>query len=39
VARTIAELGEVDVLDLVLHNEVTEAGDWPSVTVYYARRR
>lgn len=35
VADSIAELGEVQVLDLVMHVEVTERGNWPSVTVYY----
>lgn len=35
VARTIDELGDVRVVDLVMHNEVTEDGNWPSITVYY----
>lgn len=35
VADSITDLGQVEVLDLVMHNEVTEDGDWPSVTVYY----
>ncbi len=37
VAKTIDELGEVRVVDLVMHNDVTEDGDWPSITVYYRR--
>jgi hypothetical protein len=36
VAGTIEELGEVEILDLVLHEEITPDGDWPSITVYYA---
>ena len=35
VADYIAELGDVQILDLVMHVEVTEHGNWPSVTVYY----
>jgi hypothetical protein len=35
VADTIAELGEVEILDLVMHVEVTEDGNWPSITAYY----
>ena len=37
VADTLAELGEVEVLDIVLRNEIRADGDWPSMTVYYAR--
>ncbi|MBF6127912.1 hypothetical protein [Nocardia brasiliensis] len=37
IAATLEELGQVSVQDLVLHNEVTAEGDWPSVTVYYTR--
>ncbi|KIA66430.1 hypothetical protein [Nocardia vulneris] len=37
IAATLEELGAVSVQDLVLHNEVTAEGDWPSVTVYYTR--
>ena len=37
VADTLSELGEVEVLDIVLRNGVRADGDWPSVTVYYAR--
>jgi hypothetical protein len=39
VADTIAELGEVDILDLVMHVEVTEDGNWPSITAYYTNDR
>lgn len=39
VADTIAELGDVDILDLVMHVEVTEDGDWPSITAYYRTNR
>ena len=35
VAGTIANLGDVDVHDLVIHVEVDEDGDRPSITVYY----
>ncbi len=35
VAGTVAGLGEVVILDLVMHIEVTELGDWPSITVYF----
>ncbi len=28
VAKTIEGLGEVDVLDIVMHTEITEQGDW-----------
>jgi hypothetical protein len=36
-ADSIDALGEVNLQDLVLHNEVTESGDWPSLTVYFHR--
>ncbi|MGW5385069.1 hypothetical protein [Nocardia sp. NPDC003963] len=36
VASSIERLGEVTVQDMVLHNEMTADGPWPSVTVYYA---
>lgn len=39
VAQTIEELGPVDVHDLVLHNEVTSAGNWYSITVYFDRNQ
>jgi hypothetical protein len=35
VAETIEGWGEVEILDLVLHNDITAAGDWPSITVYH----
>ncbi len=36
VATTIEELGQVEVYDLIMHNEITEDGtDWPSITVYF----
>jgi hypothetical protein len=39
VADTIEELGEVEVLDVVMHTEVTDDGDWHSLTVYFDHRR
>ncbi len=38
VASTIEELGPVTVADLILHNEVTAEGNWPSITVCYSKR-
>lgn len=38
VAESIEELGDIQVTDRVLHNEITADGDWPSITVYYAPR-
>ena len=35
VADSIEGLGEVEILDLVVHSEITADGDWPSITVYY----
>ncbi|GLX04382.1 hypothetical protein [Microbispora sp. NBRC 16548] len=36
VATTIEELGQVEVYDLIMHNEITDDGtDWPSITVYF----
>ena len=35
VADSITNLDQVEVLDLMMHNEVTEDGNWPSITVYY----
>ncbi|GGO05313.1 hypothetical protein [Microbispora bryophytorum] len=36
IATTIEELGQVEVYDLIMHNEVTDDGsDWPSITVYF----
>ena len=37
VARSIEDLGPVTVQDLILHNEITEDGDWYSVTVYFEK--
>lgn len=39
VADSIDRMGPLDVHDLVLHTEVTEDGDWHSITVYFHRRR
>lgn len=36
-AAEIRSLGEVDVLDITFHTEVTDDGDRPSFTVYYHR--
>ncbi|MET9027679.1 hypothetical protein ABZW96_18985 [Nocardia sp. NPDC004168] len=36
VAASIEELGDVSIQDLVLHNEITSDGVWPSITVYYS---
>jgi hypothetical protein len=35
VADTIEQLGQVTVLDLIMHTEVTEDGDWYSLAVYF----
>ncbi|MEU7691959.1 hypothetical protein OHB01_17755 [Microbispora hainanensis] len=36
VATTIEELGQIEVYDLIMHNEITDDGaDWPSITVYF----
>ena len=32
-------LGDVEVLDLIMHTEITEDGDWPNLTVYFVERR
>jgi hypothetical protein len=38
VAESLEQLGDVRVLDLVFHNELTDEGDdWPNLTVYYRR--
>ena len=39
VAEAIEALGEVEIQDLLLHTEVNEFGNWPSVTVYFHRDR
>jgi hypothetical protein len=36
-ADSIDALGEVEVQDLVMHTEVTENGDWHSLTVCFHR--
>jgi hypothetical protein len=38
VADSIDALGAVDVQDLVMHVEITDDGNWPSLTVYFHRR-
>jgi hypothetical protein len=38
-AQAIEALGAAEVQDLVLHAEVNEFGNWPSVTVYFRRDR
>ncbi|MFC3983000.1 hypothetical protein [Streptosporangium jomthongense] len=38
VADSIEELGDVEVHDVIMHNEITEDGDWPSLTVYFDYR-
>jgi len=37
VADTVESLGEIDVQDVMMHTEVTEDGDWHSLTVYFHR--
>jgi hypothetical protein len=37
IADSIDALGEVEVQDLVLHTEITEDGDWHSLTVCFHR--
>ncbi len=39
VADVIEEFGTGQIQDLVLHTEVNEFGDWPSITVYFHRGR
>jgi hypothetical protein len=36
-AEVIEAFGAVRILDLVLHTEVNEFGNWPSVTIYFRR--
>jgi len=38
VADSVERLGQINVQDLVLHNEITGDGSWFSITVYYYRR-
>lgn len=35
VAESVEELGDVDVVDPIRHNEVTDDGDWPSLSVCF----
>jgi hypothetical protein len=35
IAESIDQLGPVDVQDLILHEEITAEGPWPSITVYF----
>lgn len=35
-AMMIDGLGDVQVLDLVMHTELTEDEPWPAITVYYS---
>ncbi len=37
VASTIETLGPITVADLIMHNEPTAEGNWPSITVYYSK--
>jgi hypothetical protein len=37
VAESVEAKGPIAVHDLILHTEVTEAGDWHSLTVYFNR--
>lgn len=34
-ADIIESLGNVQVNDLIMHNEITADGDWPSLIVYF----
>jgi hypothetical protein len=36
VADTLDGIAGAEVMDLVLHNQINEHGDWYSLTVYYA---
>jgi len=36
-AAALDEFGAVEIQDLVLHREINEFGDWPSITVYFHR--
>jgi hypothetical protein len=37
VAEAIEAFGAAVILDLVLHTEVNEFGNWPSITIYFRR--
>jgi hypothetical protein len=36
VADTLDDIPDADVMDLILHDEITEDGSWYSLTLYYA---
>ena len=38
VAKTIETLGEVDILDIIMHSDIENSEDWPSFTVYYSKK-
>ncbi|WP_440082700.1 hypothetical protein [Streptosporangium sp. LJ11] len=38
VADSIEDLGDIEVHDVIMHNEIAEDGDWPSLTVYFDYR-
>jgi hypothetical protein len=37
VADVLEGSGAVEIQDLVLHTDINEFGDWPSITVYFHR--
>ena len=37
VAEAIEAFGAAEIQDLVLHMEVNEFGNWPSITIYFRR--
>ena len=39
VADTIEGLGDVEVLDVIMHTQITEDGDWHNLTVYFVKPR
>ncbi|WP_218158839.1 hypothetical protein [Streptosporangium canum] len=38
VADTIESLGNVEIYDVIMHDEITEDGNQPSLTVYFDYR-
>ncbi|MEV4181309.1 hypothetical protein AB0J28_07665 [Streptosporangium canum] len=38
VADTIESLGDVEIYDVIMHDEITEDGNQPSLTVYFDYR-
>jgi hypothetical protein len=38
VADSVEKLGSIDVIDIILHTEITDTVDRPSLTVYFRRR-